>query len=110
MNALAELLQKHSPDVTSYDAADIHGCRCGEWTVYLLPYDDQWPMFYQHVADEIVKFQAEDINNLPGPGKKFISMRLYPTGAWFEHPIYNENHAVATAGRLSEEFVMVVDE
>ena len=48
---LAAVLAEHEADVTSYDAADLWGCRCG-WET------SDWDALHLHVADALLASPA----------------------------------------------------
>ena len=54
VGGLAGVLQKHEPDVTSYDAGDIHGCAGCDWTVPIgADWDARWSDFYAHQGEAL---------------------------------------------------------
>lgn len=48
---LAAVLAEHEADVTSYDAADLWGCRCG-WET------SDWDALHLHLADALLASPA----------------------------------------------------
>lgn len=56
VDRLAKILEDHEADVTSYDAADIHGCRCRDFEIDpAVDYMDRWTEYHKHVARVIVE-------------------------------------------------------
>lgn len=63
--AVAEVLAAHEADVTSYDAGDLWGCRCGwELTASQRSHDydgDKWADYRAHVAVALAPLIAERV-------------------------------------------------
>lgn len=97
---LAGVLAAHEPDVTSYDAGDIHGCECGWDLPTGLGWDDKWPAYHAHVAEQLERVVAE---------ARAEALREaadeWTQGAWANHMVHASDPAqirIGSANRFGE--------